>query len=154
MSNIIRTYCQPGILSLYVLWRVWKNFVVVSPGVCDVPWLGETLRDSNQIAKRTFHSAQQFLFLWPEPPLFGKVAFKKRANPTRFTFAELETNVEGRRGKWEKKARRKLENMVAHADDYPSSTTYPPPPTAHAAAYENSKQSRTGIKMLRRKRWR
>lgn len=77
MSNIIRTYCR-GILSLYVLWRVWKTLSLsVCVRVC------AAYRDcdcnSNQIAKRTFHSAQQFLFLWPPPSTLHleQVPFKK-----------------------------------------------------------------------------
>lgn len=149
MSNIIRTYCW-GILSLYVLWRVWKT---LSLSVCER--VCAAYRDcdcnSNQIAKRTFHSAQQFLFLWPPPfPPFKKEARSEQPDTFHFRWT---WNRQGA------KVARKLRTwlrmlMIILVPCQHPSILFSLPNCFSLFFSESSKQSRTDIKMLRRKRWR
>lgn len=153
MSNIIRTYCC-SILSLYVLWRVWKTLplsacvrVCAAYRDCDC--------NSNQIAKRTFHSAQQFLFLWPPPSTrhLEQVPFKKEAwseQPDTFHF-RWTWNRQG--AKVARKLRTWPRMLMIILVSHPTILF-----SLHNCFFfffsESSKQSRTDIKMLRRKRWR
>lgn len=97
MSNIIRTYCQASYRfmccdgsgkTLSLSLRVSACLCV---SVCVRRTVTVRLCNSNQIAKRTFHSAQQFLFLWrpipPRPPLLEK--FPLRSERTRHVSLSL-----------------------------------------------------------------